>query len=507
MQQQKAERIKLGEWCWTVSNGAARDTVLSVLRTSELHARAHVIKENPVRSVLIPADMPDIIIKHYRVNGIGNRLKYLVKRSKAASESWGERRCRAAGIPVPDVLAWGENRSHGVLREACLIERCICDAVRLGDYIRDFPAAYPPAHRTETMKDVGALLASIHNAGLSHPDFHPGNILVRRNDPGSTELLLIDLHAIRRLGLFGSRRRARDLAKLYHSLSLSADTPVVEAMLAGYTAKARASAIPPRTIARIAQRIETVRLRSRTKRCLKQTSVFTTERADGLVVRRRRDWPTEEILAALRAHEEAKRLRDARLLKQSRKSSVTAVQTRDLRYTPRVVVKESRFVLPIRVRRAWVVAHAFTVRGLPVPQHLAVVERRKFGITRAAWLIARHLENAQDLDRYLESHPNVQREFFSQLAQTISTLFGYGIYHGDLSGKNLLIEENGHGRRKFYFLDLESVIMWRKPTHRRRRKNVAQLYRSIRRWCDPYQNDWFRREMSRVASLNSLPDV
>jgi hypothetical protein len=278
-------------------------------------------------------------------------------------------------------------------------------------------------------------------------------------------------------------------------------------MLAGYNAVATAPTIPPGKVARLAQRIETIRLRSRTKRCLKQSSEFTAERADGLIIRRRRDWPAENIFAALRAHEEAKRLRDARLVKESRNGWVTVVQAADARYAGRSVVKEHRFLLPIRVRRAWLVAHAFTVRGLPVPQHLALVERRRFGTTRAAWLISRHLENAQDFDRYLDSHPSAPSEFFRQLADALSKLLSYGIYHGDLSGKNVLVEELGHDRWRFYFLDLESVILWRKPTRRRRRKNVAQLYRSIRRWCDAYQNDWFRREMARVTSVSSLPDI
>jgi len=509
MQQREHERINLGEWCWTVYNGPARDIVLSALQTSEIHNRtgAHVIKDNPVRSVYTLPLLPDMIIKQYRVRGIGNLMKYVFKRSKAAAESRGEQLCRDAMISVPEVFAWGENRRFGLLRQACLIERRIGDALGLGHHIRDHLATSPPAQRTQTMSDVGALLAQIHNAGLSHPDFHPGNILVRRNDSGSAELFLIDLHAVRPFRLFCVRRRARDLAKLYHSLSLATDAAGLDAMLAGYNAAAAGPAIPQRRIARLAQRIETSRLRSRTKRCLKQSSAFTSEQVDGLAVRKRRDWSTGELLAALRAHEEAKRLRDARLLKQSRNGWVTVVQVADARYTAGLVVKEPRFVLPIRVRRAWLVAHAFTVRGLRVPQHLAVVERRKVGATRAAWLIARHQETAQDLDRYLETHPNVPQEFFTELAQTISRLFGYGIYHGDLSGKNVLVEEIGQDRWAFSFLDLESVILWRRLTSRRRSKNVGQLYRSIRRWCDVHQEECFRKEMARLTGVVAIPQV
>jgi len=509
MQQREHETIKLGEWRWTVYNGAARDIVLSALQTSKIHNRAsaHVIKDNPVRSVYTPHHLPDLIIKEYRVRGIGNLMKYVFKRSKAAAESRGEQFCRDATIPVPDVLAWGENRRFGLLRQACLIERRIGDAVGLGHYIRDHLATSPRAHRAQTMRDVGALLARVHNAGLSHPDFHPGNILVRPNSARDSNLFLIDLHAIRPLRLRRSSRRARDLAKLYHTLSLITDATARDAMLAGYNAEARGPAISQRRVACLARRMETARLRSRTKRCLKQSSEFTAERVNRLVVRKRRDWPTEELVAALQQHEEAKRLRDARLVKHSRNGWVTVVQPADARYSPRLVVKEPRFVLPIRARRAWLVAHAFSVRGLPVPQHLALVEQRNVGVTRAAWLIARYHESARDLDRFLESHPNVPEEFFTQLAQTISALFGYGIYHGDLSGKNLLIEETGQRRWLLSFLDLESVMLWRRLTSRRRRKNLGQIYRSIRRWCDAQQEACFREKMERTTGVVTIPQV
>ena len=519
MRGHETETLKLGNWRWTLCSSTIRQSIPAALDTlvASQRGNAQAIKQNPVRSVLLLPDAPNMIIKHYKVRGVADIVKYLFRRSKAVSESQGERACRKADIPVPDVLAWGENRRFGLLREACLIESRIVDAVGLGQYIGKHLATAPSSHRAQTMRDIGSLLAKIHNAGLSHPDFHPGNILVQPNVSGDAKLFVIDLHSIRPLRLLRSGRRARDLAKLYHSLSSMTNQEALKQMLTGYFATAGTPHLPERTVARLAQRIETVRLRSRTKRCLKESSLFTREIVDGLTVWKRRDWPTEELLPVLRRHEEAKLLRDARLVKESRKSWVTAVQGSGVRYSPRLVVKEPRLALPVkgrrntvnvmRMRRAWLAAHAFTVRGLLAPQHLALVEKRTLGVPRRAWLISRCLENSQDLNHHLEAYPNAPPEFFNQLTEAVSRLFGYGIYHGDLSGKNILIQQTGQARWQFYFLDLESVVLWRKLTARRQRKNLGQLYRSIRTWCDLDQREYFLSEVARVTDVTTIPDM
>jgi serine/threonine-protein kinase RIO1 len=332
-------------------------------------------------------------------------------------------------------------------------------------------------------------------------------------DSGDPELFVVDLHSVRPARLLRSRRRVRDIAKLYHSLGLITQADDLRELLAGYFREASTFLVPEIRIARLARKIERARLRSRTRRCVRESSQFTKERVNGLTVYRRRDWPTDELQGALREHEEAKALRDARLVKDSRKSWVTALACSDQRYSQRLVVKEPRLRLSIwarrgtlniqRARRAWIAANAFTVRGLLVPQHLALVEKRYLGIPRRAWLISRYIENAPDLDRYLESHPDVPLDFFDQLAETISKLFRTGIYHSDLSGKNILIKGRAESKWEFHFLDLESVTLWRRLTPRRKSDNISQLHRSISTWCGRQQGECFVNKMSDLTDVKA----
>jgi len=495
-------------WRWRVSSADDEPLVqhtIATLRCPESDS-VEVLKSNPARTVMsLAGDIP-VIVKRYNVRTAGECLKHIVAPSKAAAAFRAFRLCAEKAIPVSQILAWGEDRSGALLRRSCIIERRIDNAVPLGEYIADHFSGAAGGRRASIMQAVGSLLAEIHAAGLSHPDFHPGNILVRWTASGEPELFVVDLHPVRRLRLLRSRRRVKDIAKLYHSLRPVAQDDDLKELLAAYSEAAGPFRVPEARIARLARKLESTRLRSRTKRCVKQSSQFTKERVNGLTVYRRRDWPTDELQAALREHEEARTLRDARLVKESRKSWVTVVPCSARRYSEKLVVKEPRLrvsfkgrrgtVNILRMRRAWIAANAFTVRGFSVPQHLALVEKRFLGIPRRAWLVSRYLQNAPDLDRYLESHPDLPSGFLNQLAGTVSKLFRSGIYHNDLSGKNILIIERPKDQWEFHFLDLESVTLWRRLTARRKSNNIAQIDRSLRAWCSPQQREYFFSRMS-----------
>jgi tRNA A-37 threonylcarbamoyl transferase component Bud32 len=504
-------------WRWILPDAtktALVEETLSALRSPKAPV-VTIIKSNPARTIFsVAGDIP-VVVKKYNVRTAGECLKHIVAPSKAAAAFHGYRLCAGKAIPVSQVLAWGERRRGALLRRSCLVERRIENAISLGEHIHDHFLESSAGRRAALMRSVGALLAEFHAAGLSHPDFHPGNILLRWKDSGEPELFVVDLHPVRRLRLLRSRRRVQDLAKLYHSLCPVVQEEDLKELLAAYLRAAGPFRVPEARIARLAGKLERTRLRSRTRRCVKRSSRFTKERFNGLTVYRRRDWSREDLQAALREHEEARDLRDARLVKQSHKSWVTVVPSSDRRYSERLVVKEPQLRLPfsgrrgtvniLRMRRAWIAANAFAVRGFSVPQHLALVEKRVLRFPRRAWLICRYQENATDLDRYLESHPDLPSGFLDQLAQTISRLFRSGIYHSDLSGKNILITERPKDQWEFHFLDLESVTLWRRLTARRKCNNIRQIDRSLKAWCDPLQRELFLDKVSPTGMLGERP--
>jgi hypothetical protein len=54
-------------------------------------------------------------------------------------------------------------------------------------------------------------------------------------------------------------------------------------------------------------------------------------------------------------------------------------------------------------------------------------------------------------------------------------LHGWGLCHGDLSPKNILVRPAGTDAWQFYLLDLDALRLWKPLTMQRRLKGLSQL--------------------------------
>ena len=64
---------------------------------------------------------------------------------------------------------------------------------------RSGPSRCVRSIRQKLARAVAVMTARLHDAGLLHHDFHPGNILVRLDEPTEPELFMIDLDALRKM--------------------------------------------------------------------------------------------------------------------------------------------------------------------------------------------------------------------------------------------------------------------------------------------------------------------
>src|SRR5207244_1957687 len=53
-----------------------------------------------------------------------------------------------------------------------------------------------PAARRSLARALGTLFARLHDAGVIHPDPHPGNLLIESASDGGLRFVVIDLHAV-----------------------------------------------------------------------------------------------------------------------------------------------------------------------------------------------------------------------------------------------------------------------------------------------------------------------
>lgn len=184
----------------------------------------------------------------------------------------------------------------------------------------------------------------------------------------------------------------------------------------------------------------------------------------------------DEVLQVLQTEGEA--------LKEGAKGSVRRVGD--------LVVKESgldmlstlkRTALRGRYRQAWIAAHYLREKGVSVPTPIAFIEHRRMGIISGHAMISEYLEGQRNVERFAVglcqrgAGPDTLTAFLEALAKALNALSESGVYHADLSGKNIYTRDGAH----FTFIDLDAVHLDAPYTPERRLKNHVQLYDSF---CD-----------------------
>jgi serine/threonine protein kinase len=154
-----------------------------------------------------------------------------------------------------------------------------------------------------------------------------------------------------------------------------------------------------------------------------------------------------------------------------------------------------------RYRRGWMAGLYLEEQGVSVPRVHALVEIRHSGFITASYLVMDHLDGASNVERFAadmvqEGATTEQiRSFLRDLAYAIDKLCKTGVFHRDLSGKNILTREG----KEFFFIDLESVFPVTRYTRSMRYKNHVQLYDSF---CDFVGHDLLQVFLSQLLPEN-----
>jgi serine/threonine protein kinase len=179
--------------------------------------------------------------------------------------------------------------------------------------------------------------------------------------------------------------------------------------------------------------------------------------------------PEDWLLEAIDAHERV--LSENRgVLKNEHKTSITRVEVAGRG----AVVKHYRYI-SVRFllkslfrrhpgRRSLRASQAMRERGIPTPEVIGLVERRRFGLVAESWLITRDLPGALEMDRYiLRKFPascdfHRRRRFVLDFARALDALMRSGVRHRDLKTCNVLVIER-QDSWGFSFIDLDDVTV------------------------------------------------
>lgn len=382
------------------------------LRRGELPDGARLLKRNPVRASA-------------RVGG------FLVKawmRAQAAPRREARALARAAalGLPVPSVAGVGD------------------------DWIATHWLELRPASRAD-LTAILAVVSRMHDAGMLHGDLHLGNLLA--DDAG---VVLTDLQRARFFPALPGWLRRRELGFLAYSLG----EPLPPEL-------ARARVWRDRR----AQR----HWRSRTRRCLVESSGFTAFASGNARGFRRRDADPARLAHALGA------IATATPWKARPGASLYRLEG--------VFVKEHSSER--RARAAWRSGNGLEARGISTARPLAWVGRflvmEDAGGTLADWV---------DAD-YRASPEAVREACADALGDLLAALHRRGIYHADLKANNVAFAPGTLPR----LLDYGRVhFRWRVST-RRRVKNLAQTNAAL---PDRVGRDFRERGFARYVAASDF---
>jgi serine/threonine protein kinase len=336
--------------------------------------------------------------------------------------------------------------------------------------------------------EVAKTVKKIHFAGLFHKDLHAGNFL----SDGHT-IFLIDLHSAKILRTLSLSQRLWNLSLLFHSLrsvwrereqSLFMDT-YFEGELHYLQRKEELL----RRIHVQMGRLQKRQWRSRTRRCLKESTEFSIQRGNGFRYFYRRDFELNKVKRIVKEHLRLVQESPSSLAKNAPEVSVSIIKDEGVG----VCVKQFRNAnlwrtFKDRLRqpkglKSWVGSHGLRVRGIPSLTPLALVERRKWWGLIESFFLMETSETGREMDRYiLERLGDLKKKrlFTKAFAQWLSYLHQKGVFHRDMKTCNILISENGGGW-KFHLLDQEDISLNEKVESRKLFKSFLQLNTSTPR--------------------------
>jgi tRNA A-37 threonylcarbamoyl transferase component Bud32 len=439
-----------------------------------------VIKESRLRWAVI-FNLPEggkVFLKRDRTKGWAELVKYFILPSRARKEWFVAYRLQKKKLDVPRPLGWIEKGRWGLISESYYLSEAVGSGTSLIDFL--------DSEMKVAIEPLAKKVKAFHDAGLFHKDLHGGNFLW-----DGESFFLTDLHRAEILRSVSLDQRLQNLSHLFHSLRTHWGREDFLRFLMDYFGE---ESLDPKKreacLRKILSSMEELQGRwwkSRTKRCLKESTEFSRRKEGGTTVYHRRDFPSDRINEVIRKHRAILEENPACLLKQAPESVVSLVKTGE----SKICVKEFRYPHWInRLRenfrnskglKAWIAGNGLKTRDIFSLGVMAYVERRYgFGI-RESFLLMEASEKGQEMDRYLfKGFQTVQikRLFVRTFAQWLSRLHKREIFHRDMKACNILVSEEGEGWR-FQLLDLEDVRLGQKVEGREAFRTLLQLNTSI----------------------------
>ncbi|MGR3174095.1 MAG: lipopolysaccharide kinase InaA family protein [Candidatus Scalindua sp.] len=524
---------------WTVRKGY--ENILDKIDldnfSSVLNGKPYkTIKETKVRSVIsIPGsdiNKNGIYIKYFKRNGYSDYVKYLFVPTRTSTEWKVANELLSQNINTALPLATAEKRRYGMLESSLLVTAAVTNSEPLMEFCQaNYEGALSgekEAGKNKLLDKLAGFIRNIHEKGVCHYDLHAGNILIKfKNNQSHSvhdcDLYLMDLHRVKILKSMSFRKRLYNLAQIFNSLSsILTETDKLD-FLKSYGSNALSNIKDEHALVKQIElqssRIRNIHYRSRLKRCLKESSVFSKKRSAGLKIFFRKGYDANRFAGLIEKHHNALVSGDkAIVMKRDSKTVLTRFPLENEKIQS-VVVKQYKVSCVVCLikntfrgsagRKAWIAGNGLLVYGLNTPEPLALMEKKVLGITTSSYLIMEDARDCLEMDRYIlkDFHDKSslrkwkkKRALINNLAETMGRMHNLNIFHHDLKTCNIMVKEKG---TSFYitFLDFDKVSFEEEITIRKRVKNLTQLNLSTPKLISTTDRLRFLKEYLRQCSI------
>lgn len=462
----------------------------SALRPGDLNLAAHleakravIVKHGQHRTVY-RVDLADgaVYWKHCRLNGPRAWWREILRGPKAKLEFTKAVELANRGIPTIEPLAWGQF-DQAWPKGSFLITRALEGTEQLDNYLF-LSDGDVRVERGFLKRLFPAFIAQLHAAGVTHPDLHPGNLLVRRHSSG-LKFFLIDVHDLELGPPLSRRARLKNLVLLNRWFQLRAtrtDRLRFWKAYAGSNASKKDALFLESETSRSTAQLWS----SRDTRCLRVNRHFRSESglvASGFAVRE-----LDATFAKTLREDPDRPFREpgVELLKDSRSATVCLLEVPTSTGTFSMVYKRFRVTRwsdpladlfrPSAALRSWINGHALRDRELATPRPWLMLHRKKFGFTSVGYLLCDRVEKCKHLhDAVREFDRPARLGLIERLARQIRLMHDRGVSHRDMKAANILVTAWGG----CVFIDLVGVRLQSKVPRAIRIRDLTRLNASF----------------------------
>ena len=462
-----------------------------------------VIKESTWRWAAIftlPNGMK-IFLKRDKAKGWPEYLKYLALPSKGQREFLIASRLERRNLNIPKPLGWMERIRGGLVRESYYLSEATGTGI---SFIEEVPKAKEP----RSIMELATTVRTFQDAGLFHQDLHGGNFLW-----DGDSLFLTDLHRTKIVESLSLNQRLWNLAHLFHSLRTiwgeREQLRFLDQYFDGISDGPKKREILFERIYPSMDRLQKRQWRSRTKRCLKESTEFTVQKEREICYFHRKDFPLNRLKRVMEEHRTLVRERSSALVKYSPEVLVSIMSDEGEQLGlkqfcyPHFWGRVKEYFRRSKGVKAWTAANGLRARGIPTLKPLALVERKDWMGLRESFLFMEALANDLEMDRYvLKGFEGLKRKrlFIKTFARWLDGLHRMGVYHQDMKTCNILVSEKGEAW-DFHLLDFEDVRMGEKVNRKKLFRNFLQLNTSTPRVMTRVDRFRFFREYLRLNPI------